>query len=167
MNFHENSIRTDCQSFYSTTGKEQPSFTDSSDIQRFEESVTLALMGAEALTKAFQAQIPDPRVALQSIVDELQVVVKELQATYEEVWVRQEALWDRQERILKENERYSNFFQFIAEGAMFTDGEGLIAVANPALGKLLNIPESVLVGHSISPHFATRSGMGHGGSSSL
>jgi diguanylate cyclase (GGDEF)-like protein len=104
---------------------------------------------ANALLQGIQAQPPSPRDTLETIVEELQVIVEELQSTYEEFWIQQETLWERQERILRENDRYSSFFQFISEGAMFTDGEGLITIANRALGELLQLPEHGLVGTSI------------------
>jgi PAS domain-containing protein len=149
VNCQENASDADRQRPPSIGIKGPFSSPDFPEMQKFEQSVSLAMARAAALCQAFQTRTLSPKASLVTIVEELQVIVEELQATYKDVWVQQATLWDRQERILQENERYSSFFQFITEGALFTNGEGLITVANEALGQLLNLPEPALVGLSL------------------
>lgn len=107
------------------------------------------MVKAEAPCQTFQAQPSSLTEALKTIVEELRVIVEELEKTYEDILEQQKPLQDSQEQILRDNERYSSLFQFIPDGAVFTDGEGSITIANPAMGQLLDVPETALVGQSL------------------
>jgi diguanylate cyclase (GGDEF)-like protein/PAS domain S-box-containing protein len=120
-----------------------------SEVQSLEQSVALALARAEALRQAFQAKTVSPGASPTTLLEELQAIVEELQINYEKIWAQQQTIWDRQEQILQENQRYSTFFRVATEGALFTDEEGFITVANQASGQLLNVAEAALVGQSL------------------
>jgi hypothetical protein len=123
----------DCLNTYSIDDINDPgpfSVPDSLKIQQFEQIVFAAMARAEELRLAFQAETTFSGAFVETILKELQTLIEELQMNFQEIWVQPEvALLENQAQAFEKNQRYRTFFEVVPEGALFTDGEAFIGVA--------------------------------------
>ena len=92
---------------------------------------------------------PTPELCTKAL-EGLHLALEELQVAHEELQVQQEALVEKHHQVLLSHQRYQDLFDFSPEGALVTDGSGVILAANQALVHLIGVPQHWLVGKPLA-----------------
>ncbi|PSN76747.1 hypothetical protein C8B47_25680, partial [filamentous cyanobacterium CCP4] len=120
------------------------------DIEPFDRSIIAAVEKAETLWRMLQT-VPNFTPELrQKALEGLRLTLEELQVAHEELQVQQEALIEKHDQMVLSYQRYQDLFEFSPEGALVTDGSGVILAVNQAMAHLIGVPQRWLEGKPLA-----------------
>ncbi|MBE9110804.1 diguanylate cyclase [Nodosilinea sp. LEGE 07298] len=123
---------------------------NSRDVDPFEHSIHAAVQRAETLYSMLQTVPQFTPELCSKALEGLHLTLEELQVAHEELQVQQEALAEKHEQVLLSHQRYQDLFEFSPEGALVTDGNGLILAVNQAFAHLIGVPQHWLMGKPLA-----------------
>ncbi|RUR76534.1 helix-turn-helix domain-containing protein [Chlorogloeopsis fritschii PCC 9212] len=91
-----------------------------------------------------------PPAHLSAALPELGIAFERLQVAAEILYQQNEQLSLADQTVKAERQRYQELLEFIPEACLLTDAAGIIQEANGVAGKLLNFPQSLLIGKSLT-----------------
>ncbi|MDX2229217.1 MAG: PAS domain S-box protein [Leptolyngbyaceae cyanobacterium bins.349] len=112
-----------------------------------------AQSASERLSELYQvanaSPLPNPDL-LPTVLKELGIVSEALQLSIQELSRQNERLASLQDELEAERQRYQDLFEFMPDGCVLTDPNGVIRRMNCAMASLVNAPAQALLGKSFA-----------------